>query len=64
MTTYEIKRPDGPERGIRVACPDHGEAKEFQPGYRRVAFYCPECGIEIEVQLHDTHDWRDWGERC
>lgn len=64
MTMYEIKQPDGLERGIRVRCPEHGEEEEFQPGYQRVAFYCSGCGIEIEVGLYDTHDWRDWGERC
>jgi uncharacterized protein (DUF983 family) len=63
-TTYEIERPTGPERGIRVRCPEHGEFEEFQPGRRRVAFFCSGCGFEIEVALHDTHEWRDLGERC
>lgn len=64
MTTYEIERPDGPERGIRVRCPEHGEETEFHPGQRGGAFYCSGCGIEVEARLHDAHDWRDWGERC
>lgn len=63
MSTYEIERPDGPERGVRVACPEHGEAEEFHPAERRVAFYCPGCGVELEVELH-RDDWRDLGERC
>ena len=64
MTTYEIERPDGPERGIRVRCPDHDEETEFQPERRRGTFYCSRCGFEVEVALHDTLDWRDMGERC
>lgn len=63
-TKYEIERFDGPERGIRVSCPEHGEHEEFPPGRRRVVFYCSGCGYELEVAVHDTHDWRDWGERC
>ena len=62
--SYEIERPDGPERGIRVVCVEHGEDAEFRPEQRRGAFYCPDCGIEIEVALHDLLDWRDLGERC
>jgi hypothetical protein len=37
MRSYVIERPDGPERGVRVRCPDHDESQEFQPGRRRVA---------------------------
>lgn len=61
---YEIERPDGPERGIRVACTDHGTAEEFHPAERQVAFHCPDCAMEVEVTLHDLLDWRDLGERC
>lgn len=64
MTTFTVETPDGPERGVRVACDDHGESEEFPPGRRSVAFYCPDCGYEVEVGLHDTHEWRDPGERC
>lgn len=64
MTTYEIERPDGPERGIRVRCPEHGEEEALQLGHQRVAFYCAGCGFEVEDHLHDTQDWRDWGEMC
>jgi len=64
MSAYEIERPDGPERGIRVRCPDHGEETEFEPGRRRGTFYCSICGLELEVALHDPYDWRDPGERC
>jgi uncharacterized protein (DUF983 family) len=64
MTTYTVERPDEGERGIRVVCPEHGEAEEFEPGRRQVAFYCSACGFELEVTLHDTHEWRDFGERC
>ncbi|PSP79395.1 hypothetical protein BRC81_05275 [Halobacteriales archaeon QS_1_68_20] len=64
MTTYEVERRDEKERGIRVACPEHGHEEEFPPGRRRVAFYCPDCGFELEVSLHDDLDWRPWGELC
>jgi hypothetical protein len=64
MTTYEVELPDGPERGLRIVCPDHDAATELQPGERGGTLYCPDCGYELEVRLHDTFDWRDWGEHC
>lgn len=64
MAQYEIERPAGPERGIRVACPEHGESREFESGRGRVAFFCEGCGLELEVAVHDPFDWRDLGERC
>lgn len=63
MVRYEVERPEGRERGIRVACPEHGESEEFQPGYARVAFFCSGCGVELTVEL-DEEDWRAWDERC
>lgn len=62
--TYEIERPRGEERGIRVRCTDHDESAEFQPGYRRVSFYCSGCGVELTVELDDADEWRDLGEKC
>lgn len=64
MTDYIVTVPEGEERGIQVRCADHGEAEEFQPGYRRVTFHCSACGREVELTLHDLHDWRDLGEMC
>lgn len=64
MVTYEVERPDGPERGLRVACPEHGEEEHFPAGRSRVAFYCEGCGFEVEVAVHDTLDWRPLTERC
>lgn len=64
MTAYTITVPEGEERGIRVRCDEHGEAEEFQPGYRKVAFHCGECGYELELALHDLLEWRDMGEMC
>lgn len=64
MISYEIERPSGPERGIRVVCQDHDEEMEFQPGHQKGAFYCSGCGVEIEIALNDPHDWRDLGEWC
>ena len=61
---YTVETPDGPERGLRVTCESHGRSEEFDPGYRSGAFYCPDCGYEIEVTLRDTHEWRDLGESC
>lgn len=64
MPGYTVETPAGPERGIRVACQAHDTAEEFPAGRGSVAFYCPGCGYELEVTLHDTHEWRDLGERC
>lgn len=64
MVTYEVEGPDGPEDGIRVACPEHHVAERYPPGRRRVAFHCPDCGFELEVSLHDALDSRPWGEWC
>jgi len=64
MSNYTVEVPDGEERGIRIECDDHGESAEFQPGYRKVAFHCEGCGLEIEVDLHDLSEWRDLGEMC
>jgi uncharacterized protein (DUF983 family) len=64
MPEYSITVPEGGERGIRVTCDVHGESTEFQPGYRRVAFHCEQCGHELEVALHDLLEWRDMGEMC
>jgi len=64
MTEYAVTVFDDDERGIRVKCEGHGEAQEFQPGYRTVTFHCDGCGYELELTLHDTNDWRDLGEMC
>ncbi|WP_243645165.1 hypothetical protein [Natrarchaeobius chitinivorans] len=61
---YRIEDLEGKERGLRVGCETHDEWREFEPGRRAVAFYCPDCSLEVEVRLHDDLDWRDWGERC
>ncbi|MFB6185063.1 MAG: hypothetical protein ABEI96_10950 [Haloarculaceae archaeon] len=64
MPNYEVTVPEGPERGIRVRCVDHDEQREFQPGYRRVSFYCEGCGLEVEFDVRDADDWRDLAEMC
>lgn len=64
MSGYRVEIPEGEERGIRVECEVHGEADEFQPGYRTVAFYCEGCGYEVELTVRDPYDWRDLGEIC
>jgi len=64
MTSYRIKNPEKEELGVRVTCEEHGESEEFEPGRRKVAFYCRMCGYELEITLRDTTDWRDLGERC
>lgn len=64
MTGYVIELPDGEERGIRVACEEHGESEEFPPGHRKGTFYCERCGYELEVGLRDADDWRNMGEMC
>ncbi|ELZ08561.1 hypothetical protein C479_14518 [Halovivax asiaticus JCM 14624] len=61
---YRVEPLADPERGLRVGCERHDEWTEFDPSRRSVAFYCPDCSMEIEVTLHDDLDWRDWGERC
>jgi uncharacterized protein (DUF983 family) len=64
MLAYTVELPEGEERGIRIACEEHGEAEEFQPGYRTVAFHCDRCGYELEVDLRRLDEWRDFGEMC
>lgn len=64
VTGYTVTVPEGEERGLRVECEAHGESEEFQPGYRRVTFYCERCGRELALALHDADDWRDLGEMC
>lgn len=64
VSQYTIEAPDGPERGIRVTCEEHGESTEFPAGHAGGTFYCERCGYEVEVGLRDAHDWRDLGEMC
>jgi hypothetical protein len=64
MHTYEIEVPGERERGVVVRCPAHDKREELQPGRSGGAFYCPECGYEVDFTVHDTFDWRDWGEMC
>lgn len=64
VSQYIIEAPDGPERGIRVTCEEHGESEEFPAGHNKGVFYCEFCGYEVEVALRDAHDWKDVGEMC
>lgn len=64
MTEYTVEIPEGPERGIRVACTEHGETAEFQPGYTTVDFCCEACGNEVGIELRDLLEWRDLRELC
>lgn len=64
MTSYRIEAPEGLDEGIRIVCVDHGESERFEPGYRKVALHCDNCGIEVGIELQDTEDWRDLGEMC
>ncbi|PGF16555.1 hypothetical protein CP556_10780 [Natrinema sp. CBA1119] len=64
MSNYTAEIPDEEERGIRIECDDHGEWEEFRPGYRTVDSHCDGCGLEIQLDLRDLHDWRDLGELC
>jgi uncharacterized protein (DUF983 family) len=64
MPGYSVEIPERQERGIQVTCEAHGETEEFQPGYRTVAFYCEQCGYELELTVHDLHEWRDLQEMC
>lgn len=64
MASYRVVDAGPPDAGIRITCEDHGESEQFKPGYRAVAFHCDECGIEVEVTLADTEDWRDLAEMC
>ncbi|WP_225334511.1 hypothetical protein [Halomicrobium urmianum] len=61
--SYRIERPPGEERGIVIACEDHDHRREFRPAEKRVAFFCPDCGVEVEVALRED-DWRPLSERC
>lgn len=64
MVSYRVQAPEEPDEGIRIECEAHGEGKTFEIGYRKVAFHCDECGIEIEVKIGDTEDWRELTELC
>ncbi|MFC4439491.1 MULTISPECIES: hypothetical protein [Natrialbaceae] len=64
LTAFTVELPDAPERGIRVECDEHGEFEVFEPGYQTVPFYCAGCGYELEITVRDSHEWRDFGERC
>lgn len=64
MRSYTVELPEGEEHGIRLRCETHDVVETFQPGIRRVAFACEDCGYELEVDVHDLLEWRDLGERC
>lgn len=64
MLRYTVTAPDSDERGIRVGGDEHAEVKEFQPEYPTVAFCCDRCGYEVEIRLHDLHDWQAMREMC
>lgn len=68
MLEYTVEVPEGTaegeEYGVRVRCEEHGASETFQPGFRRVAFHCEDCGYEVEVAVHDLLEWRDMGEMC
>ena len=64
MPGYTVTLPEQAERGIRVTCTDHDHTEEFSPAQRTVAFHCPDCGYEIELTVHDLHEWRDLHEMC
>jgi hypothetical protein len=64
MTEYTVTVPEEGERGIRIACDDHGEHEEFPAGRQSVAFHCEGCGYELAVDVHDLLEWRDMGEMC
>lgn len=60
--TFTVEVPNEEERGVRVRCQAHQASEEFRTGHRKGTFYCEGCGFEIEIDLHDDHEWRDWGE--
>lgn len=64
MTSYRVETPEEVGEGIRIVCEAHGESTAFEPGYRKVAFHCSECDLEVGITLEDLEDWRDLGEMC
>lgn len=64
MPSYRVVVPADGAGGIHIECEAHGTQEEFQPGYRKVAVYCSECGLEVGLHLEDTEDWRELGEMC
>lgn len=64
MATFTVEVPDEAERGVRIRCDAHSEERELRPGRRRGTMYCEKCGFEVEIDLYDQLDWRDWGEHC
>lgn len=64
MASYTIDVPEGVPADLEVRCTDHGTAETFSRHLSTVAFHCPDCGVELTVDLSDTEDWRAWNERC
>lgn len=53
-----------PSTRFRCAtCEEQGESERFQSGYRKVAYHCDSCGIEVGNNLQDTEAWRYVGEK-
>lgn len=64
MVNYEIEVPEGVPADLAVTCTDHGTVETFPRHRSRVSFHCPDCAVELTVDLADTEDWRAWNERC
>lgn len=64
MPSYRVETAAATGEGVTVSCETHGTTETFDPGYRRVTFYCGKCGYEVGIDLRDTDDWRELTERC
>lgn len=64
MASYEISVPEGVPADIEVRCTDHGTTESFPRHLAQVPFHCPDCGVELTIDVRDTDDWRELTERC
>ena len=64
MASYEVRIPEGVPADIEVRCTDHGTAETYPRHFSTVAFHCPDCGLELTIDVADTEDWRELTERC
>jgi|GEM_PF-6515580 len=64
MATYEIAVSEGVPADTEVRCLDHDTTATFPRHLSTVAFHCPDCGVELTVDVADTDDWWELTERC
>jgi hypothetical protein len=64
MASYEVTVPEGVPADVEVRCTDHGTSETFARHRSTLPFHCPECEVELAIDIRDTADWRELTERC